>query len=89
MRPVFCRQFLKFGRHAFAALAIGLGMLASVPASAFDNERVALVIGNDSYPNEPLRNAANDARAMQKTLQELTPLSLPLIPMWSGNDFKG
>ena len=71
MRPVFCRQFLKFGRHAFAALAIGLGMLASVPASAFDNERVALVIGNDSYPNEPLRNAANDARAMQKTLQEL------------------
>ncbi|MBL8520744.1 MAG: caspase family protein [Betaproteobacteria bacterium] len=35
------------------------------------NDRVALVIGNDQYPNEPLKNAVNDARAMQKALQDL------------------
>lgn len=39
-------------------------------AAAYD-DRVALVIGNDSYPNEPLKNAVNDARAMQAALQEL------------------
>ena len=34
-------------------------------------DRVALVIGNDNYPTEPLKNAVNDARAMQQVLQEL------------------
>lgn len=33
--------------------------------------RVALVVGNDSYPQAGLRNARNDARAMAKALQDL------------------
>ena len=39
-------------------------------AAAYD-DRVALVIGNDNYPGEPLKNAVNDARAMQAALQDL------------------
>lgn len=66
----FEKSRVMFGRIG-AALALGVALLAAQPALAFDNERVALVIGNDSYPNEPLRNAVNDARAMQKSLQEL------------------
>ncbi|MBL0122625.1 MAG: caspase family protein [Betaproteobacteria bacterium] len=51
-------------------LTFALACLASVSAYAYD-DRVALVIGNDSYINEPLKNAVNDARAMQKVLQDL------------------
>ena len=31
--------------------------------------RLALVIGNDAYPDKRLQNAANDARAMQSALE--------------------
>jgi len=34
-------------------------------------KRVALVIGNNTYPGAPLKNAANDARAMGQTLQAI------------------
>lgn len=34
-------------------------------------DRIALVIGNDRYASEPLKNAANDARAVQKALLDL------------------
>ena len=44
--------------------------LASTNVRAYD-DRVALVIGNNAYPTEPLKNAVNDARAVQKTLQDL------------------
>ncbi len=44
--------------------------LATSPAYAYD-DRVALVIGNDNYASEPLKNAVNDARAMQAALQSL------------------
>ncbi len=44
--------------------------LAPRSAHAYD-DRVALVIGNDNYANEPLKNAVNDARAMQAALQSL------------------
>jgi len=33
--------------------------------------RVALVIGNSTYPDAPLRNAVNDARSMSKRLSKL------------------
>lgn len=33
--------------------------------------RLALVIGNSNYETGPLRNPANDAKAMTKTLREL------------------
>lgn len=42
----------------------------SMPSAAAER-RVALVIGNDAYPNAPLRNPVNDARAMAKTLGSL------------------
>ncbi len=39
--------------------------------SGKDERRVALVIGNAAYDNQPLRNPVNDARAMSKTLTNL------------------
>lgn len=43
---------------------------AAAPASA-PGRRLALVIGNAAYVHEPLPNAANDARAMRRTLAAL------------------
>ena len=40
-------------------------------SAAANDERVALEIGNDQYPADPLRNAANDAQAVAKTLSDL------------------
>jgi hypothetical protein len=55
--------------------ALLLGALASlgqlVPGNARAAERVALVIGNASYKEAPLRNPVNDARAMATTLEDL------------------
>ena len=51
-------------------LMLAAACFASAPASAYD-DRIALVIGNDNYATEPLKNAVNDARAMQAALQEL------------------
>ena len=45
-----------------------------LPTEIVDNQypnRHALVIGNSSYQEAPLRNPANDARAVGRTLQEL------------------
>ena len=44
-----------------------------LPTSSFaaNDDRVALVIGNDQYPSDPLRNAVNDAQAVAKTLSDL------------------
>ena len=54
--------------HAAALLL--LLFFGSPTAYAYD-DRVALVIGNDTYPTDPLKNAANDARAVAKTLNDL------------------
>ncbi len=51
-------------------MLLAIWFAASNSALAFD-DRVALVIGNDNYPTEPLKNGVNDARAMQQVLQEL------------------
>lgn len=49
-----------------------LAAVALLPSAAVaSEERVALVIGNDSYPSEPLRNAVNDAQQVAKTLTTL------------------
>ncbi len=37
----------------------------------YANTRIALVIGNGSYPDNPLRNPVNDANLIAKTLEEL------------------
>jgi uncharacterized caspase-like protein len=54
-----------------AAVSI-LAMTASADAQATREEpRIALVIGNSTYREVPLRNPVNDVRAMAKTLREL------------------
>ena len=54
-------------------LALCAAALLGAPAHAasFGGKRIALVIGNSKYPSAPLKNPANDARAMAKTLKEL------------------
>ena len=62
---------VSYVRQLFASLMLlAMYFAASTSALAFD-DRVALVIGNDNYPTEPLKNGVNDARAMQQVLQEL------------------
>ncbi|MBI4274202.1 MAG: caspase family protein, partial [Rhizobiales bacterium] len=55
------------------AAAIACGVMAPVSASA--QNRVALVIGNDRYPNLPadkqLSKAVNDARAIGNALEKI------------------
>jgi uncharacterized caspase-like protein len=48
--------------------------LLLLPQAAFaqaDDSRVALVIGNDNYTKDPLKNAVNDARRMAEVLSAL------------------
>ena len=63
-----------FGTLAWAALALAAMQAAlthPVQAAPSLGKRVALVIGNSKYPTAPLKNPANDARAMARTLKEL------------------
>ena len=54
-----------------AAIALGAGARAAWAQSRVqDDSRVALVIGNNAYPQVPLLNAANDARLMSGVLAE-------------------
>jgi hypothetical protein len=39
-------------------------------AAADEQRKVALVVGNSAYPNSPLRNPVNDARAMAQSLRD-------------------
>jgi formylglycine-generating enzyme required for sulfatase activity/uncharacterized caspase-like protein len=59
---------------AFAASALAMSAaLAAVQPTAGDvpERRVALVVGNADYPEQPLKNPVSDARAMQATLTSL------------------
>jgi PQQ-dependent catabolism-associated CXXCW motif protein len=51
------------------ALATMLPCAAQTPSGASDERRVALVIGNSAYKNEPLINPGNDAADMAKALE--------------------
>ena len=44
---------------------------AESPCNRSTQQRLALVIGNGSYPTRPLRNPPNDAVAVAKALREL------------------
>lgn len=51
-----------------------VGFLCFAPQTASaqtDDSRVALVIGNDNYAKDPLKNAVNDARRMAEVLSAL------------------
>ena len=57
-------------QHRFIARFLtGLFLLAALPAPGAD--RVALLIGNNNYAAQPLRNAVNDARDLSEALKEL------------------
>ena len=65
----FLFLFLLLG-HAAMAETVDRGV--TVVAKSRDNrKRIALVIGNSSYRSSPLKNPANDARAMALTLRRL------------------
>lgn len=56
------------------ALGLGLAVLLqslSVPALAAAEKRIALVVGNARYPNNPLANPENDARLIAGALRKL------------------
>ena len=58
--------------RAGAAIALAIaGACFSATAQAPLDVRIALVIGNSAYPDAPLVNPANDARAMGDTLRGL------------------
>ncbi|MBL8704045.1 MAG: caspase family protein [Rhodospirillales bacterium] len=61
------RSFL---RLACAALML-LGATAPALAQAAAAKKVALVIGNSTYKEQPLKNPANDARAMAAKLRQI------------------
>ena len=56
--------------RALAALA-AFAALSLIPALAGAQERVALLIGNNTYPTSPLRNAVNDSQDLGAVLREL------------------
>ena len=53
------------------ALTVLLSLIAAVPAvhAQEGGKRVALIIGNDAYSISPLKNAVNDARAIDAALR--------------------
>ncbi len=59
------REFLQLG----AALALAPTVVLPADAAA-DPSRIALVVGNDAYPDAPLGNAVNDAKAMAALLEK-------------------
>jgi hypothetical protein len=54
-----------------AALVLGAAFRASALDSSPGETRIALVIGNGSYANAPLKNPANDARDLSEALKGL------------------
>jgi Caspase domain len=62
-----------FGLSLLIAISAWL-LVSAVPVGAQEpreEPKLALVIGNSTYREAPLRNPANDARAMAQTLREL------------------
>ena len=63
-------------RFYIQLLILGVALLGSVTANAQSRpptgeRRVALVVGNSSYKTSPLKNPANDAKAMAAALRRL------------------
>lgn len=54
-----------------AARDLQIDSARAVLTAARQERRVALIIGNDAYPESPLQNAVNDARAIDKAVTEI------------------
>lgn len=59
---------LALGSSILRALLVFAILAAALPAQE-TGKRLALVIGNDTYAMSPLKNAVNDARAMDRALK--------------------
>ena len=57
-------------RNAFAAVLLAVLACASVTSALAAEPRIALVIGNSAYADNPLANPANDARLMAAALRK-------------------
>jgi uncharacterized protein (TIGR02145 family) len=62
-------QYLPEMKKIYLSLFIYLFTLASFSQST--DKRIALIIGNSTYPNVPLKNPVNDANLMATTLQRV------------------
>src|SRR5207253_153743 len=77
-RPGHRRNGWKLGRTSggvtrlCAAVLLALGCLATAAGAQVPDSgrRLALVIGNETYPSSALRNPGNDARAMKTALTD-------------------
>ena len=60
-------------KRLVAAVALVLIFFGAtkISTAAVSEPRVALVIGNSAYDTSPLKNPANDARLIAKTVREL------------------
>ena len=76
MRIVRSTGKLRFACLSFALFS--LAVLASALHAQETGKRVALIIGNDAYPMSPLKNAVNDARAMEQGLKSAGFLTVTL-----------
>ncbi len=56
---------------ATASFATERALTRALSGQAVDERRVALVVGNNSYAFQPLRNPVNDARGMTRALKNL------------------
>jgi hypothetical protein len=54
-----------------AAILLGAALPAASQDASANESRIALIIGNGSYSNVPLKNPANDARDLAEALQGL------------------
>ena len=66
-RPLVCRP----ARSVGMALALAWLAMPVNASQAIEGKRVALVIGNANYKENPLANPVNDAKAMCSTLKGL------------------
>jgi uncharacterized caspase-like protein len=62
---------LRFSRPVALAALVFFAAFVSLAGAEAGERRVALVIGNAAYPDQPLANPVNDARAMAQTLQSI------------------
>ncbi len=71
MNAAPCKSRARFGQFTLTLYRSAILVLLLVGAASAQEHRVALVIGNASYKNGPLKNPVNDARAMAAALRNL------------------
>jgi|HubBroStandDraft_3_1064219.scaffolds.fasta_scaffold47381_2 Skp family chaperone for outer membrane proteins len=68
LQPLRPLQRLLASAFLFVGIALGLSA-GDAQAQSYRQKRLALVVGNDTYPASPLKNSSNDARSMDRALR--------------------